>query len=345
MVNNFKTALVTGAAGFIGAATCKKLLKEGINVIGIDDLNDYYSVNLKKNRLEEIDKISKITDIKWEFYKNGIEDFDILNYIFKKNKPDVVINLAAQAGVRHSIKKPFSFVKSNLNGFTNILELCREYKINNLIFASSSSVYGGNRKMPYSENDPVNHPLSLYGATKRSNELIAHTYSHVFGIPTIGLRFFTVYGPWGRPDMAPMLFANAILHNEPIQVFNYGEMERDFTFIDDIVEAIFKCCFKPATPNNKFDYLNPDPSSSFAPYRLFNIGNSRPIKLLKFIEILEKEIGIKAVKNFKPMVKGDVKSTKAECLRLSDWIQFTPKTSIDRGVEYFIKWYRDYYSI
>ena len=331
--------LVTGADGFIGSHLSRHLSKKGYRVHGIDSISDYYEKKLK------LDRLKWVKNKNFRFTQLNLLDKKNLEIFFSENKFDLIIHLAAQPGVLYSLENPFAYIENNIIAYLNILELSKKYEVKNLIYASSSSVYGKGNKLPFSESAKTDTPLTVYSATKITDEYISYVYSNLYSMNFVGLRFFTVYGPWGRPDMAPMLFANAILHNEPIQVFNYGEMERDFTFIDDIVEAIFKCCFKPATPNNKFDYLNPDPSSSFAPYRLFNIGNSRPIKLLKFIEILEKEIGIKAVKNFKPMVKGDVKSTKAECLRLSDWIQFTPKTSIDRGVEYFIKWYRDYYSI
>ncbi len=339
----FKDYLITGAAGFIGAAVAKKLLDNNEKVVGIDNLNDYYDPLLKKLRIEDINKSFK-NKSSWNFIESSLEDYKILDKIFKKYRPKIVINLAAQAGVRYSLKNPKSYINSNLVGFANILELCRNYEIKNLIYASSSSVYGSNKKMPFSENDEVNHPISLYAATKKSNELMAHSYSYLFEIPATGLRFFTVYGPWGRPDMAPMLFANAIKNGKPIRVFNYGEMERDFTFIDDIVEGILKCSKKPATRDNKFDPYYPDASSSIAPHRIFNIGCGKPIKLLYFINLLEKELGLEALKDFQPMQQGDVKATFASNLKLNEWIGYNPKITIEEGVKRFVRWYLNFYS-
>ncbi len=340
-----KNILVTGAAGFIGAALVIRLLEKGENVIGLDNLNSYYDPLLKESRLNEIKLASKKSLGSWKFYKASLEDQTSLKDIFSKHSPDVVINLAAQAGVRYSIENPFSYIQSNLVGFSNLLEECRQHSVHNFIFASSSSVYGGNKKLPFCESSSVDHPISLYASTKKANELMAHSYSHLYGIPTTGLRFFTVYGPWGRPDMAPMIFAKSILNKEPINVFNYGKMKRDFTYIDDIVEGIYRCCSKPAFINKDFDSLNPDQSSSFAPYRIFNIGNSQPIELLRFIEILEDFLGVKAIKNFKPIQPGDVEATAANTNLLKSWIGFKPQTSLEFGVDKFARWYIDYYKI
>ena len=335
--------IVTGAAGFIGFYTCKKLLKENFHVIGIDNINDYYDVKLKYSRLEEINKYVKRENKNWDFIKVSLENNDLINTIFEKFKPDIVINLAAQAGVRYSIENPKSYIDSNLIGFYNILEKCRKYNIKNFIYASSSSVYGGNKKLPYCENDPVDHPVSLYAATKKSNEILAHSYSHLFEIPSTCLRFFTVYGPWGRPDMAPMLFANAIKNKLPIKVFNYGKMKRDFTYIDDVVEAIYRCCLKPATADEQFDALNPSPATSKAPHRIFNLGNNNSVELLTFINILEKEMGLEAEKEFVKMQQGDVEETAANTEYLSQWINFAPNTSLQVGIKNFVKWFIDFY--
>ena len=277
-----KKILVTGCAGFIGYHLCKKLINKNFYVVGIDDLNDYYDINLKLKRLNELNRIANLKDNQFIFVKEKLENKKSINELFKRYNLEVVINLAAQAGVTYSIHNPDSYISSNIVGFLNILEACRDYSIQNLIYASSSSVYGGNQKIPFSESDSTNHPISLYAATKRANELMAHTYSHLFNIPSTGLRFFTVYGPWGRPDMAPMLFANAIFRNKQITIYNSVNMQRDFTYIDDVVEAINKLILKPASSNLKFDRSNPDNSSSWAPHRVFNIGNSQPVNLLDF---------------------------------------------------------------
>jgi len=340
-----KKILVTGAAGFIGAALVTRLLEKGENVCGLDDLNSYYDPQLKESRLKQIELVSNNSSGKWKFFKSSLEDELSLKDIFSNYSPDVVINLAAQAGVRYSITNPSSYIQSNLVGFSNLLELCRYHSVSNFIFASSSSVYGGNKKLPFCETQSVDHPVSLYAATKKANELMAHSYSHLYGIPTTGLRFFTVYGPWGRPDMAPMIFAKSILNKEPINVFNYGKMKRDFTYIDDIVEGIYRCCSKPAFINQDFDALNPDQSSSFAPYRIFNIGNSQPIELLRFIEVLEDSLGVKAIKNFKPIQPGDVEATAANTNLLESWIGFKPQTSLEFGVNKFARWYMKYFMI
>ncbi len=343
MNKDISPVLITGAAGFIGSALAIKLIKEKISVIGIDNINSYYDKNLKNQRLENIKRAANNEQKLWKFFKVSLEDEKEIEKVFLLNKPKVVVNLAAQAGVRYSLENPKSYIQSNLVGFGNILEACRNYKVENLIYASSSSVYGGNKKLPYKEISSVNHPVSLYAATKKSNELMAHCYSYLYNIPCTGLRFFTVYGPWGRPDMAPIIFAKAILDKEPISVFNFGNMKRDFTYIDDIVEGIFRCCFKPATPDQEFDYENPNQSTSFAPHRIFNIGNNQTIELLKFIEILENELNIKAIKVMKPLQPGDVIATEADTQILEKWIDYSPTTSIRIGIKKFAKWFKDFY--
>mgnify|MGYP001365974471 CR=1 FL=1 len=337
-----RTVLVTGAAGFIGAALVQRLLLGGDRVIGIDNLNSYYDPALKRARLREIDAVS--TQGWWRFEQLALEDGTALHSLFSEEQPQVVVNLAAQAGVRYSLENPATYIQSNLVGFGNILESCRHTNVKNLIYASSSSVYGGNRNLPFHEKQAVNHPVSLYAASKKANELMAHTYSHLYGLPATGLRFFTVYGPWGRPDMAPMLFAGAILAGEPIKVFNHGKMQRDFTYIDDIVEGVIRCCNKPANINPNFDPLNPDPSTAAAPHRIFNIGNSNPIELLHFIELMEQALGRQAIKDFQPMQPGDVVSTAADTQALSDWVDFRPCTDIETGLEYFSNWYKDIFA-
>ncbi len=339
---NIETILVTGAAGFIGAALVKSLLSLNLKVIGIDNLNDYYSTSLKRSRLNEIDKVSK-NNGEWVFYEVPIEDNKVFSDLINRYSPNVLVHLAAQAGVRYSITNPNEYIQSNLVGFANVLEGCRNNKIPHLIYASSSSVYGGNKNLPFHEEQAVNHPVSLYAATKKSNELMAHTYSHLYNLPTTGLRFFTVYGPWGRPDMAPMIFARSILKNEPIKVFNQGEMQRDFTYIDDVVQGIIRCCFKKATIDNNFNPLKPNPSTSHAPYRIFNIGNSSPIKLTYFIDLLEKNLGKKAIRNFQPMQPGDVVSTEAKMDLLNSWVDYKPTTSIENGIRSFTEWYLNYF--
>ena len=335
-----KTILITGVAGFIGAAFLERLLDERVKIIGIDNFNNYYNPLLKKRRVENIErkdknKISKI-------FKVDLKDKSNVNQIFEEYKPNIVVNLAAQAGVRYSIENPTTYVESNLIGFSNILEGCRNYNVEHLIYASSSSVYGGNKIMPFNEEHNVDHPLSLYAATKKSNEMMAHSYCHLFKIPATGLRFFTVYGPFGRPDMAPMIFADSILNKKPISVFNNGDMSRDFTFISDIVEAIYKCCLKKTTANKDFYINGPEPSTSFAPHRIFNVGSNKPINLMSFIKKLEDELGVKAIKKMRPMQPGDVKSTFADITKLNDWIDYIPRTSIGEGVHQFAKWYKNY---
>ena len=333
--------LITGAAGFIGAAVSKKLLANNHHVIGIDELNNYYCKELKLKRIKNInDEFDGLTN-KWDFLEGSIENSGFINNIFERYRPKIVINLAAQAGVRYSLINPKAYVNSNIVGFSNILESCRNYSIENLIYASSSSVYGGNINLPYIEKQNVDHPVSLYAATKKSNELMAHSYSHLYGIPSTGLRFFTVYGPWGRPDMAPMLFAKAILNNEEIDVFNHGLMKRDFTYIDDISEVVQKCCYKPATSVN--DIIDTPDTSSIAPYRVFNVGNSKPIDLLIFIQLLEKELGVKARMKFRPIQPGDVLETHADTNSLEKWIGYKPLTTLEKGIKDFCKWYVKFY--
>ena len=324
--------LVTGAAGFIGHQTTLKLLARGDTVIGVDNLNDYYDVSLKEARLQDIAKHPQASNFK--FIKLDLADTSATEDLFKAEQPQRVIHLAAQAGVRYSLQNPHAYVQSNLVAFTNILEGCRHNKVEHLVYASSSSVYGGNTKLPFSEQDTVDQPVSLYAATKKANELMAHTYSHLYGIPTTGLRFFTVYGPWGRPDMSPFLFADAILNNKPIKVFNHGDMMRDFTYIDDIVEGVVRVADKPARPQ----------VNSSVPYRVFNIGNNQPEKLMDFIGILENAFGKLAEKEFLPMQAGDVKATYADTSALETWVGFKPYTPLKDGIAKFADWYKAYYN-
>jgi UDP-glucuronate 4-epimerase len=334
------TWLVTGAAGFIGMHTALRLIARGDKVIGLDNLNNYYDVSLKLARLSQLQSHANFS-----FCQQDLADCEGMANLFEQSTPQRVIHLAAQAGVRHSITHPHSYADSNLTGFVNVLEGCRNVGVKHLVYASSSSVYGGNTTLPFSEHHNIDHPVSLYAATKKANELMAHSYSHLYGVPTTGLRFFTVYGPWGRPDMALFLFANAILRNEPIDIFNHGNMVRDFTYIDDIVEAIIRVADKPATPNPAFDSAQPDPASSNAPYRVFNIGNSRPTPLMDYIHALEDALGTKAKKNYLSMQSGDVPATAASTDELFAWIGFRPNTSVAEGVGSFVKWYRQFYSI
>ena len=342
-IENRKTILVTGAAGFIGASTVLKLLRQNYKVIGVDNLNNYYDVGLKEERIKKLNNSSKKEKLDWLFLKMNIEDNDSLTQIFENYDINIVINLAAQAGVRYSIVNPSSYLQSNIVGFLNILENCRNNNVKHLIYASSSSVYGGNKILPYKEENSVDHPVSFYAATKRANEIMAHSYSHLYQLPATGLRFFTVYGPWGRPDMAPIIFSKQIMENKPIDVFNYGKMMRDFTYIDDVVEGITSCCTKPATKDDNFDFLNPNPSTSFAPHRIFNIGNNSPIKLINFIELLEKNLGKKANKLMKPMQNGDVVETASRTDLLENWVGYKSKTSIEEGIKKFTNWFLDYY--
>ena len=330
--------LVTGAAGFIGSALALRLLERGDEVIGIDNLNDYYDISLKQARLERTLSHPNFTDCRVD-----IADREAMEGIFKQYKPDRVVNMAAQAGVRYSLENPLAYVDTNLMGFANILEGCRHNDVEHLVYASSSSVYGANTSMPYSVHDNVDHPLSLYAATKKSNELMAHTYSHLYNIPTTGLRFFTVYGPWGRPDMAPIKFAKNILAGEPIDVYNYGKHRRDFTYIDDIVEGVIRTLDHVAQPNENWSSDTPDASSSRAPYRLYNIGNNATVELMRFIELIEENLGKKAEMNMLPLQPGDVPETYADVQGLVADVGYKPDTSIEDGIEKFILWYRDYY--
>ena len=332
--------LVTSAAGFIGMHTALRLLERGDTVIGVDNLNDYYDIAPKEARLAELRKHGN-----FNFQKVDISNRDAMAALFAAEQPQRVIHLAAQAGVRYSIDNPNAYVDSNLIGFANVLEGCRNNAVDHLVFASSSSVYGGNTAMPFSEHDNVDHPVSLYAATKKANELMAHAYSHLYRMPVTGLRFFTVYGPWGRPDMAPTLFAKAITEGRAINVFNGGNLQRDFTYIDDIVEGVIRVADKPATPNREFDSAHPDPATSNAPYRVLNIGNNRPVPVMDFIQALKGALGQAANKNFLPMQPGDVMATAANTDALDAWVGFTPDTSLNVGVACFVAWYRGFYAI
>ncbi len=344
--------LVTGTAGFIGYHLAKKLLLRGEKVIGLDNINDYYDVKLKYARLNELGinkeeiEDNKLVNSKnypkHKFVKMDLSDTKAIYELFEKEKFDAVCNLAAQAGVRYSIENPHAYIDSNIKGFMNILEACRHNNIKNLSYASSSSVYGLNKSQPFKTSDHTDHPISLYAATKKSNEMMAHTYSHLYNISTTGLRFFTVYGPWGRPDMAPMLFADAILNDRPIKVFNHGNMSRDFTYIDDIVDGIIKVIDNPARINESFDSEFPNPSMSSAPYRIYNIGNNAPVQLLDFIETLESSIGITAKKNFMEMQAGDVVSTYADTSDLINNFGYKPDTKLSNGISEFVKWYKSF---
>ena len=330
--------LVTGAAGFIGMHASQKLLARGDEVVGLDNLNDYYSVSLKEARLGRVQEHSNFA-----FAKIDLVDRPALEDLFRQHKFDAVINLAAQAGVRYSLENPHAYVDSNIVGFMNVLECCRHHDIKHLVYASSSSVYGLNTSMPFSIHDNVDHPISLYAASKKANELMAHTYSHLYGLPTTGLRFFTVYGPWGRPDMALFLFTEAILKGEPIKVFNNGEMLRDFTYIDDIVEGVVRVLDQPATPNQAWHGDNPDPGTSPAPYRLYNIGNNNPVKLLDFIAAIEQALGKKAIKELLPIQPGDVAATYANIDDLEADVGYRPNTPTEQGIDQFVAWYLDYH--
>tara|TARA_A100001011_G_scaffold386534_1_gene462563 strand:+ start:1444 stop:2457 length:1014 start_codon:yes stop_codon:yes gene_type:complete len=334
-----KFILVTGAAGFIGADLILKLLENGENVVGVDNLNSYYEKSLKLARIDRIKIYAEKNKAFFEFKKISINCQESLKKLFQKYEFTKVVHLAAQAGVRYSIENPNAYFQSNLLGFGNILESIKNNNISNFIFASSSSVYGGNKNFPYKETHKVDFPLSLYAATKKSNELMAYSYSHLYKIPTTGLRFFTVYGPWGRPDMAPMIFTKAILERKKIKIFNYGKMKRDFTYIDDIVEGVFRCCYKPASQEN----WKPSMQTS-APFRIFNIGNGDPVKLMDFVKILESKIGIYSEKEFTEMQKGDVIETFASISALQDWVDYRPKVSVEEGVDKLVDWYLKYYS-
>ena len=335
--------IITGSAGFIGYHLSKKLLEKNISVVGIDNINSYYDTRLKEARLLQLKNITLKKDIKFDFYKENINNKSVIEEIFKKTEPEIVINLAAQAGVRYSIDDPSAYVQTNLVGFSNIIECCRNYPVKHFIYASSSSVYGGNTKMPFSESMCVDHPVSLYAATKRSNELIAHSYSHLYSIPSTGLRFFTVYGPWGRPDMALFLFTKAILNSEPIKVFNHGRMTRDFTYIDDIVESIIRLIAKPPSSDKDFDTSNPRTDRSWAPHRIFNIGNSNPNSLTDYINAIEDALSMKAKKELLPIQPGDVPVTYSDCTSLEELIEYKPNTAIKDGIKEFISWYREFY--
>ena len=330
--------LVTGAAGFIGFHVCQTLLKRGDEIVGIDNINDYYDTSLKEARLKRL-----AVESNFSFHRIDLTEKEKISSLFVEYPFDAVINLAAQAGVRYSITNPEAYIESNIVGFLNILEACRHNEIKHLVYASSSSVYGMNGSMPFSIHDNVDHPISLYAASKKSNELMAHTYSHLYNLPTTGLRFFTVYGPWGRPDMACFLFTKAITEGRPIQVFNNGEMRRDFTFIDDIVNGIIKVVDRPAQKNNSWNAMEPDPGTSSAPYRIYNIGNNTPVALKDFIAILEKEIGIEAIKEYLPLQDGDVVATFADIEDLRNDLGYQPSTNIASGLKQFVGWYKEFY--
>ena len=348
--------LVTGTAGFIGFHLAKRLLERGDEVVGIDNINDYYDQRVKYGRLKEtgiehdidIEYAKPVQSTKYEnyrFIKLNLEDRVAIEELFEKEKFDKVCNLAAQAGVRYSLTNPHAYVDSNIVGFVNLLEACRHNGVKHLAYASSSSVYGLNETMPFSVHDNVDHPISLYAASKKSNELMAHTYSHLYNLPTTGLRFFTVYGPWGRPDMALFLFTKAIIEDRPIDVFNYGDMQRDFTYVDDIVEGVVRVIDHPPKGNPGWSGKNPDPGSSRAPYKIYNIGNNRPVRLMDFIEAIEKALGKKALKNLLPIQPGDVPATYADVSDLIEDLGYKPSTPIEKGIENFVEWYRDFYNV
>jgi UDP-glucuronate 4-epimerase len=330
--------LVTGAAGFIGMHVAARLLARGDEVVGLDNLNDYYDVRLKQARLAQLR-----AQPGFQFVQAGVEDAQAMGQLFVSHRPQRVIHLAAQAGVRYSLQNPGAYASANLVGFLNILEGCRHHGVDHLVYASSSSVYGGNSKLPFQEADAVDHPVSLYAASKKANELMAHSYSHLYRLPATGLRFFTVYGPWGRPDMAPMLFARAMLAGQPIAVFNGGDMRRDFTYVGDVADAVVKVADKPATSDPAFDRQRPDAATATAPWRVFNIGQGQPIVLGDFIATLERALGVSAVRDLQPMQPGDVEATAADCSRLQAWIGSKPTTTLAEGVERFAHWYRSYY--
>ena len=330
--------LITGTAGFIGNALAMRLLERGDEVIGVDNLNDYYDVNLKEARLARIKDHDNFTEV-----RISIEDREAMEATFKKHQPQRVVNLAAQAGVRYSLINPYAYIDANIMGFLNILEGCRHNNVEHLVYASSSSVYGANESMPFSVHDNVDHPVSLYAASKKSNELMAHTYSHLYNIPTTGLRFFTVYGPWGRPDMALFLFTKSILEGNPIDVFNHGKHKRDFTYIDDIVEGVIRTLDHVAQPNPEWSGAAPDTASSKAPYRIYNIGNNQPVELMRYIEVIEECVGKKAEKNFLPLQPGDVPATYANVDALMNDVGFKPATPIETGIANFVEWYKEFY--
>ncbi len=333
-----KPVLVTGAAGFIGFHISLRLLRAGWKVTGVDNINDYYDVRLKQDRLSLLAEYPG-----FNFFRVDLSDQHSIEDIFQKYSFDLVVHLAAQAGVRYSLLNPAAYIKSNIDAFLNVLEACRQNKVKHLVFASSSSVYGGNEKIPFSVHDNVDHPVSLYAATKKANELMAHSYAHLYEIPCTGLRFFTVYGPWGRPDMAPFIFTRAILEGKPIRIFNQGLMVRDFTYIDDAVAAVLRLIHNPPLPNPRWDGLHPDPGSSFAPFKLYNIGNNKPVELLEFVSTLEDCLQIKAVKEFLPMQPGDVRATCADIEDIARDFDFHPKTPLSEGIAHFVDWYKQYY--
>ena len=338
------TVFITGAAGFIGFHLATRLLKQGTAVVGFDNLNPYYDPALKRARLSQLQATAASTGIPFQLIEADLDDQQAVEAAFAQHKPRRVVNLAAQAGVRYSLENPAAYIQSNLVGFGHILEGCRHHGVEHLVYASSSSVYGGNTRMPFSEQHSVDHPVSLYAASKKANELMAHTYSHLYGLPATGLRFFTVYGPWGRPDMALFLFTRAMLAGEPIQVFNHGQMVRDFTYIDDIIESLVRLLDKPAAPDPAFDRLAPNPATSWAPHRVFNIGNSNPTPLMEYIEALEHALGITAEKRFLPLQPGDVPATAADTSALEAWVGFKPNTPVREGVARFVAWYREFHS-
>jgi len=339
------TVLVTGAAGFIGYHLSQRLLLRGTPVLGFDNLNPYYDPSLKRARLAQLEATAARTATPFELIKADLEDPAAVETAFAIHQPKQVVNLAAQAGVRYSIENPSAYIQANMVGFGHILEGCRHHGVEHLLYASSSSVYGGNTRLPFSEHNSVDHPVSLYAATKKANELMAHTYSHLYGLPATGLRFFTVYGPWGRPDMALFLFTKEILEGRPIQVFNNGQMTRDFTYVDDIIESLIRLLDKPAAPDPAFDSANPDPATSWAPHRVFNIGNSNPTPLMAYIEAVEQALGITADMQFLPMQPGDVPATAADTSALEAWMGFKPSTSVQEGVARFVAWYRQFYGV
>ena len=340
MSEDIKKIVITGSAGFIGSSLCIKLLKRGDSIIGIDNHNDYYDPKIKEARCERLLEYPN-----YQHYRIDLKDEESLNKVFNDHKPQKVVNLAAQAGVRYSMENPLAYINSNIVGFAHILENCRLHKIKHLVYASTSSVYGANTKMPFSEHHSVNHPLSVYAASKKSNELMAHTYSYLYQLPTTGLRFFTVYGPWGRPDMALFKFTKAILEEKPIDVFNYGKHTRDFTYVDDIVEGLIKTLDHPAISNDDWNSDQPDPATSKAPWRIYNIGNNKPVQLMDYIDALEKTLGKKAKINFLPLQPGDVPDTYANTDNLNKKFNYKPSTSVIEGVSSFVEWYKNYYKI
>lgn len=337
--------LVTGAAGFIGFSVAKKLLERGDDVVGFDVVNDYYDPALKEARLEVLEETAQQAQGSFTFIRANLANKAIVDQCFQDHQFDRVIHLAAQAGVRYSLENPLAYVESNLIGFTNIIEACRHNKTPHLSYASTSSVYGANTTMPFSEKHGVNHPVQFYAATKRANELMAHSYSHLFGLPTTGLRFFTVYGPWGRPDMALFKFTKKMIEDQPIPVFNHGNHSRDFTFISDIVEGVIRSSDQIAQPDPNWDSNNPDPSTSYAPFRIFNIGNNNPVKLIEYIHAIEKSLGKKAILDLLPLQPGDVPDTFADSTALEQAVGYKPSVSVDDGVQQFVNWYRDFYKV